>query len=83
MQITPQTPLEAWLQLSKMRQMFKRMRDERVTHPSVGIETREFIGGYYGDMMEAIDIGMAAIQSQHRLKVEPNIIEQQIAEAAR
>lgn len=71
MQITPQTPQEAWQQLSKMRQMFKRLRDERIEHPMVTVETREFVGGYYSNMMEAIDIGMAAIQTQHRLKVEP------------
>lgn len=79
MQITPQTPQEAWMHLSKMRAMFQRIRDERVTHPSVGLDTREFVGGYYGDMMEAIDIGMAAIQTHHRLKVEPNVIEEGLA----
>lgn len=83
MQITPQTPQEAWMKLSKMRAMFKRMRDERVTHPAVSIETREFVGGYYSDMMEAIDIGMAAIQTHHRLRVEPNLLTEQLQDAAR
>jgi hypothetical protein len=83
MQITPQTPLEAWMQLSKMREMFRRMRDERIMHPSVGLDTREFVGDYYSSMMEAIDIGMSAILIHHRLKPAPNLLTQQLADVGR
>lgn len=83
MQITQQTPQEAWMKLSKMREMFKRMRDERITHPMVSLDTREFIGDYYGEMMEAIDVGMAAIHKHYRLKIEPNVLQQQLEDAAR
>lgn len=76
MQIEPQTPQEAWMQLSKMRQLFKRMRDERMNHPTVSAETKEHVASYYGDMMEAIDIGMAAIHVHHHLKIEPNLLTQ-------
>ena len=76
MQIAPQTPQEAWMQLSKMRSLLKRMRDERISHPMLSAETKEHAGKYYGDMMEAIDIGMAAIHVHHHLRIEPNLLQQ-------
>lgn len=67
MQIGP-TPIDNLHRLSRMRELFRRMRDERVNHPSVSDETKLQVTTYYGDMMEAIDEGMRAIAKVHKLK---------------
>ena len=71
MNIAPPTPMESWQRLGKMRELFRHMRDERITHPAISIETREVVGAYYGDMMEAIDVAMVALVKLHHLKIEP------------
>lgn len=68
MQIEPPTPTEAFFRLVKIREMFRRMRDERIIHPTVSAETKEFVSTYYGDMLEALDIGMAAVMKAHKIK---------------
>jgi hypothetical protein len=75
MQIAPPTPTEAFWRLSKMREMFQRLRDERITHPSISIETREFVGSYYGDMLDALDVAMVAVLKANNLKIAPNLLE--------
>lgn len=74
MQIAPPTPIEAFNRLSKLRMLLARLRDERVNHPSVSLETKVMVSTYYGDMLEALDIGMAAVIKQHKLNIEPNVI---------
>ena len=66
-QIGP-TPLQSLQQLGKMRELFRRMRDERCNHPSVSATTKEHVTAYYGDMMEALDEGMRSIVKVHKLK---------------
>ncbi len=76
MQIAPPTPTEAFFRLVKIREMFRRMRDERITHPSISIETREFVGSYYGDMLDALDVAMNSVMKAHKLKIEPGQLEE-------
>lgn len=78
MQIAPIEPTVAFFRLVKLREMLRRMRDERVQHPSISVATREFVGDYYGDMMEALDIAMNSVMTVHHLKIEPNLLEQAI-----
>jgi hypothetical protein len=70
MQIGP-TPIESLQRLGKMRELFRRMRDERVNHPSVSEDTKRHVATYYGAMMEALDEGMRSITKAHKLKIEP------------
>lgn len=67
MQLGP-TPTDSLQRLSKLRELLRRMRDERVTHPSVSDETKLHVTTYYGDFMEAIDEGVRSIVKAHKLK---------------
>ncbi len=67
MQIGP-TPIESLQRLGRLRELLRRMRDERVNHPSVSDDTKMHVTTYYGDFMEAIDEGVRSITKAHKLK---------------